>query len=124
MIWSIEGHPLLDPPDLTGNELKEQTELAEFVLGLRGRAAGDFSVEQTADVRRALVLQVSLQVAADTEAYLAKSVDRSGESITYVGGVIVHPTSAYIVGAVLDAITAGGSGDALAGDYLVVSSFR
>lgn len=122
MIWSIEGHPLLDPPDLTGNELKEQTELAEFVLGLRGKVPGDFDPAQTADLRRALALQVSLQVAADVEAYLAKSVGRSGESVTYRDGIILHPTALAIVEGVLTPPAPDSGG--LAGDYLVVASLR
>lgn len=120
-IWDLSGHALLDPPDLAGAELAEQTGLAEFVLGLRPYSAGDFDATESADLQRALALQVSLQSAASPEAYLAESVGRSGESVSYREGVILHPAAAAIVDAIINAPP---STPGTAGEYAVLKSLR
>jgi hypothetical protein len=120
MIFDIAAHPLLDPADLSGTLLQELTELAEFVLGLRGSVAGDFDADETKDLRRALALQVSLMAAADPEAYLASRVDRAGEGVTYREGVILHPTAEAIVTEIL----APPATDSTAGEYAVLKSLR
>lgn len=105
MPYFIEGHSLLSPEAgrLAPEALEAQQQVAELVLGLRGT---DYLDAAKLDALNALAMQVSLQVAADPESYLAESQTRGSRSITYRSGVPVHPLALEIVAAlVADAVT-------------------
>jgi len=93
---------------LTGQPLREHTELAERVLGLRDVAGGVLDLDPIADaaiindLKRYLALQVALQAATDPEAFLASRTERGTEVLDYRDGVIVHPVSLAGVQAILD----------------------
>lgn len=95
--YPIDAHPFA-PAGLTGDALREQTELAESVLELRGTRGSVFTdPADLADATRAVALQVALQFAQDPEAFLNESVTRGAETQVYRDGVIVHPTARLIV---------------------------
>ncbi len=108
MAYVIAAHPLLSPEagrldTGPGEALAAQQQVAELVLGLRDT---DYTGAAETDAENALALQVSLQVAADPETYLASDVTRGSRSITYRDGVPLHPLALEIVAALAaDAVT-------------------
>jgi hypothetical protein len=99
VLYNVAGHALLqgDALGLGGTRLEEEAAVAERVLGLRGDGVTVFTAAKALDAARAVAMQVSLQVSQDPEAFLASSVGRSGESISYREGVILHPVADAIV---------------------------
>ena len=97
-IWPVDNHPFL-PAGLTGEPLREHTELAERTLGLRDTAGAVLDLDPVADaevikdLKRYLALQVALQAAQDPEAFFMLSVGRGTETIDYRDGVLVHPVA-------------------------------
>jgi hypothetical protein len=122
-MWDLSGHPLLSA-GIEGERLAEFTELAELLLGLRPYAVTDFTTCETEDLQRALVLQVNLEAVQDPEAFLATTLGRGAENISYRDGVLLHPVSVAIVEPILAAHAGGGGPSVEAGDYLTILSYR
>jgi hypothetical protein len=126
-LWALDNHPFI-PRGLTGIPLREHTELAERVLGLRTADGPVLTLDPTADaaviadLKRFLALQVSLQNAQSPEAFLAESVGRGTETISYRDGVAIHPISAAGVQAILDEYA--GSGEITGTAWPIVGGWR
>jgi hypothetical protein len=88
---------------LTGDLLREQAAIAERLLELRGAGTTVFTGAEAADAARAVALQISLQMAADPESFIAFSVGRGAESIVYRRDIqtgsmaALHPIAVSIV---------------------------
>ena len=90
MAYNIAGHALLsaDANALESGTLTAQLLVAQRVLGLSGT---DYTGTAKQEAEGALAMQVSLQVAQDPEAFLAKTVTRGSRTITYRDAVPIHP---------------------------------
>ena len=95
MPYDLIQHPLLseDAKALGSPEIAAQQRVAERVLGFSGTA---YTGSAKLEAEDALSMQVSLQVAQDPEAFLAKTVTRGSRTVTYRDAIPIHPLALEI----------------------------